>query len=242
MFVAHGPLHLLCSRRIGEAAVRPLKARRSVKGKPNRASPGPKPAGREAILKAAIVEFANKGFDGASTAGIARAAGVAQPLVHHHFESKEKLWLAVMETLFQRVEELGLRLVDDLAFVEPARQLEMVIRKFVLFTADAPELARIMVEEGAKPGPRLDLLVERFVRPISALFEPAYERGVEQGTLKALPKEALLFVVIGAASHLFTVPALAEALGLRDRSEPGGARAIADVVAEVVFRGLCRQP
>jgi hypothetical protein len=118
----------------------------------------------------------------------------------------------------------------------------MVIRKFVLFTAQVPELSRIMVREGATPGPRLDLLVERFIRPTSMLVEAAYESGVEQGTMKRLPKEELLLVVIGAASHLFTVPALAEALGVRDPHGHDRARAIADVVAEIVFRGLCRAP
>src|SRR5947208_3696369 len=45
-------------------------------------------AGRERILAAAIRSFSEVGYEGTTTAGLARDAGVTQPLVHHHFGSK----------------------------------------------------------------------------------------------------------------------------------------------------------
>ena len=42
-------------------------------------------------MKAAEVEFAAKGFDGARLAAIARASGTQQALIHHYFEDKEGL-------------------------------------------------------------------------------------------------------------------------------------------------------
>ena len=50
--------------------------------------------GRERILRAALEEFAIRGFDGTTTAAIARQAGVTQPLVHYHFTTKVALWQA----------------------------------------------------------------------------------------------------------------------------------------------------
>src|SRR4029079_10070922 len=44
--------------------------------------------------------FAEVGDTGATTAAIARRAGVTQPLVHHHFGSKEGLWQALVDELF----------------------------------------------------------------------------------------------------------------------------------------------
>src|SRR4051794_8205845 len=52
---------------------------------------------RERILAAALAEFAEHGFAGASPRAGATAAGVQHPLVSYHFESKEGLWRAVLE-------------------------------------------------------------------------------------------------------------------------------------------------
>ncbi|MFH1136557.1 MAG: TetR/AcrR family transcriptional regulator [Pseudomonadota bacterium] len=51
---------------------------------------------REAILTASEKMFINKGFDGATLGGIAKAAGVHQSLIHHYFGSKLDLYLEVM--------------------------------------------------------------------------------------------------------------------------------------------------
>ncbi|MEQ9814454.1 MAG: TetR/AcrR family transcriptional regulator [Azospirillaceae bacterium] len=50
---------------------------------------------RNAILDAAEAVFARHGYDGASLRAIANRAGVNQPLIHYHFESKDGLFRAV---------------------------------------------------------------------------------------------------------------------------------------------------
>lgn len=54
------------------------------------------PDTREAILDAARAAFAERGFDGASIRAIATSAGVDPALVHHYFETKDKLFLATV--------------------------------------------------------------------------------------------------------------------------------------------------
>jgi AcrR family transcriptional regulator len=49
---------------------------------------------REAVLEAAFAEFAQRGFDGASTDAIARAAGISQPYLFRLFRTKKELFLA----------------------------------------------------------------------------------------------------------------------------------------------------
>jgi len=50
---------------------------------------------RNAILDAAEAVFARHGYDGASLRAIAGRAGVNQPLIHYHFDSKDGLFRAV---------------------------------------------------------------------------------------------------------------------------------------------------
>lgn len=59
------------------------------RGRPPKSSRGD---AREAIAKAAVGEFAERGYDAASMRGIARRAGVDPSLVHHYFDSKAALF------------------------------------------------------------------------------------------------------------------------------------------------------
>jgi len=52
---------------------------------------------RAAILDAAETVFAEAGFAGASMRSIAQRAGVNQPLIHYHFESKDRLYAEVID-------------------------------------------------------------------------------------------------------------------------------------------------
>ncbi|MEM7445132.1 MAG: TetR/AcrR family transcriptional regulator [Pseudomonadota bacterium] len=51
---------------------------------------------RATILDAAETVFAEAGFAGASMRAIAQRAGVNQPLIHYHFESKDRLYAEVI--------------------------------------------------------------------------------------------------------------------------------------------------
>src|SRR4051795_12431615 len=56
--------------------------------------PGPK---RDAILRAAIDVFAERGFFNAQVADVARAAGVAAGTVYLYFRSKDDLLISIFE-------------------------------------------------------------------------------------------------------------------------------------------------
>jgi len=49
---------------------------------------------REAILEAALFEFADRGLDGTSTDDIARRAGISQPYLFRLFGTKKELFMA----------------------------------------------------------------------------------------------------------------------------------------------------
>lgn len=58
---------------------------------------------REQVLEAAIREFAEAGYEAASTAAIAKRAGISQPYIYALFPSKEDLFLAVHDRVQGRV-------------------------------------------------------------------------------------------------------------------------------------------
>src|SRR5258708_25003685 len=58
---------------------------------------------RGAILDAAIAEFAERGFEGASIRAIADRLGLQHPLITYHFRSKDLLWRAAAEHAFAQI-------------------------------------------------------------------------------------------------------------------------------------------
>ena len=60
---------------------------------------------RSAVLRAAEKLFSRRGYSGTSMRDIARTSGVSQPLIHHHFGSKQDLYAAVRQRAIDRVRE-----------------------------------------------------------------------------------------------------------------------------------------
>ncbi len=58
---------------------------------------------RERLLAEAQRLFAQRGFGGATTADIARHAGVAEGSIYHHFKDKKALFMACVEPLVEEV-------------------------------------------------------------------------------------------------------------------------------------------
>jgi AcrR family transcriptional regulator len=58
---------------------------------------------REAVLQAALVEFARGGLEGTSTEKIAHRAGISQPYLFRLFPTKKALFVASVELCFNRV-------------------------------------------------------------------------------------------------------------------------------------------
>jgi AcrR family transcriptional regulator len=58
---------------------------------------------REAVLEAALTEFAARGLDGTSTEDVARRAGISQPYLFRLFPTKKALFLSLVGRCFGRV-------------------------------------------------------------------------------------------------------------------------------------------
>ncbi|RLB32356.1 MAG: TetR/AcrR family transcriptional regulator, partial [Deltaproteobacteria bacterium] len=65
---------------------------------------------KEALVRTAARLFAERGYEGTTTAGIAREAGVTEPLIYYHFTGKEDLFNYILEraaeTYSERLETL----------------------------------------------------------------------------------------------------------------------------------------
>jgi TetR/AcrR family transcriptional regulator len=188
-------------------------------------------ATRERILEAASEAFAEKGFLGASTREIARRAATNQGLITYHFRSKEELWRAAADRIF---EGLGARLVGRLGTPEhgdPRERAREAIREYVRFAAARPALFRLMVDEGKVADDRMNWLVDVHLRP---RFE-AISRGLMQaaGIDETLLPHAF-YALVGAASLIFAVAPECRRLTGLDPETHGAIETHADFVARLM--------
>src|SRR5579871_5185787 len=94
---------------------------------------------RTQILQAALEQFADHGFSGATIKGIAAAAKLQSPaLIYWYFPTKEALFQAVVETYVP-----VLRLIQEPALPDrpPAEVLPLLARAF-LAGAERPQTQR----------------------------------------------------------------------------------------------------
>lgn len=202
--------------------MREKTAKSRPRGRPGKARP--------ALLKAAIREFAQKGFEGATTAGIARRAKSQQPLVHHHFGSKEELFRLVLDTLFDELREGILPAPGEPA--DPAA----VVRRFVLFTARRPDLARIWIIESARGGRHAEYVIEKHIRPLTELVTRLISDATRAGALPDVDPLKLVYALQGLASYPFLVPEQVRRISRVDASSVEFAESYADVVLSLLYR------
>jgi len=69
---------------------------------------------KEAVLEAALVEFAEKGYAGTSTEDIAARAGISQPYLFRLFGTKKGLYIASVSRCFRETLELFQRAAEGL--------------------------------------------------------------------------------------------------------------------------------
>jgi TetR/AcrR family transcriptional regulator len=190
------------------------------------------------ILEAAIALFSRQGFEGTSTTEIGLAAGVAQSVVLYHYSSKDELWHASMDRLFERVHAEFRRdrnVLQDLSSID---RLKVWIRQLVFTSAAHPELGRVIMSEGTVGGPRLKWLIGRHLGADYELYERHFRKAMEDGAIRKYPTLPLTILVHAAASMLFNLNSLVEAVYGRSPFDAEVIADQADMVVDVVFNGL----
>ncbi len=100
---------------------------------------------KENILQAAIIEFSQKGFNGASTQGIAARAGLKKSQLHYYIEDKESLYYQVLDTIFSSWDAL-FEYNEERGDTPEKTLTEYITQKFE-FAVTYPELSRVFTME-----------------------------------------------------------------------------------------------
>ncbi|MGC2518822.1 MAG: TetR/AcrR family transcriptional regulator [Burkholderiales bacterium] len=142
-------------------------------------------ANRASIVRAAIDEFASRGFKGASMDAIAARTRTTRAMINYYFGSKEKIYIAVLEHVYAQIRQAESLL--DLEHLPPAD----AIRRIVQFTFDYylanQGFVRLVVAENQAQGRHLkkSSAMRSLNRPIIETLARVIERGQAEGEFRA---------------------------------------------------------
>src|SRR5438067_9463876 len=206
------------------------RSKNSGRQKPNGAGRAEKSvARREAILAAALDEFAAQGFAATRLDDVARRAGVAKGTIYLHFRDKEALFQDLVRSVLSPL----VGMLETIAQTDaPLRVLaERIVDVFVdeIYSTRRKDVIRLIITEG----PRFPKLAEfyyrevlsRVIRAMRGLLRHAIDRG-------ELDNEAIL-----RFPQLLVAPGLVAIIwsGLFDRFEPLDVRALMHAHLDLLF-------
>ena len=134
---------------------------------------------RTSLLQAALVCFADHGFDGTSMRMIAEKAGRPLSLLSHYFRNKEGLYLEVFKHIFETsAPHLGAPPAQDLDAAGAIRLLREQIH--FMYQQAAPDAvaarplqdhrARLWLREFRAPRPSLHPIIKEYLSPAADLI------------------------------------------------------------------------
>jgi AcrR family transcriptional regulator len=165
-------------------------------------------ATRDALIAAARVLFAERGYAAVGTEEIVRAAGVTRGALYHHFDGKRDLF----EAVYERIEiELAQRIAAGALSAGATEPLEAMRAGAEMFlrAATEPEAQRIVLLDG----PSVlgwDRWREIATEHGLGLIEATLQAAIEAGAIAEQPVRPLAHVLMGALDEAAMLVARAE--------------------------------
>jgi AcrR family transcriptional regulator len=155
---------------------------------------------RAALLDTACRVFSRCSYHGATTAEIAREAGITEPILYRHFESKQALYLACIDEAWARVRETWERTVAGEP--DPRAWMPALATAFFELREQRSPVASLWLHALAEGGdePEIRKFLRRHLRDVhefvAGILRSCQEAGVVPADRDARA-EAWIFVAVG---------------------------------------------
>jgi AcrR family transcriptional regulator len=174
-----------------------------AKKKPTRGRPSGRVATREKILRAAIDVFAGNGFAGGRVEKISKAANSTDRMIYYYFGSKERLFVAVLETIYKELGDAEAAL--DLSGLSAEHALREIIRFTWNHYLTHPEMLTLLSNENLHQGRHLSRSkrVKELSFPLLAILSGVLARGVRQRTFRPNIDATDLYIAMCSLGYFY---------------------------------------
>jgi TetR/AcrR family transcriptional regulator len=189
------------------------------------------------ILARGLAAFAELGYEGASVRELARRLGVSHNFINDRYGSKDLFWRAVIDrSLAAQVARLGA--VLNISGEDEQARLRNLVHAFHQANVAEPDLARILQYESARGGQRLEYVFQRYLVPVREAVAPLVQSLVEQGRVRPIPIDVMVYAVVAMNSVNAEVP-FVSLLGDTFATDPRG---FARMLGDILLDGLVIDP
>ena len=138
---------------------------------------------RDRVLQVAQALFAERGYRGTSLRDIAKRIGIKAPSLLHHFPSKQQLYLAVLDKMFESLEDAA----NAIAWGHGSRQERMrqAVADAIDFIASHSDFVRIMWKEMADESGVGRQVLKRRLPPLFSTAVNFIFRGQREGEFRS---------------------------------------------------------
>jgi AcrR family transcriptional regulator len=138
---------------------------------------------RLALVETAVRVFSEGSYRGTTTAEIARAAGVSEPILYRHFASKRDLYLAALDHVWEKTRAVWVAALAESPDVRTA--LETVGRGHFAVRDCKHQMSELWVQalSEASEDPELRKHLRRHMREVHDFFADLIRRGQAEGVL-----------------------------------------------------------
>src|SRR6202047_2570382 len=157
---------------------------------------------RASILNAAIAEFAERGFEGASIRAIADRLGLQHPLITYHYPSKDILWRAAAEHAFAQIRAGWDISAPENSDLPPLARLREEYTTLFRYTVAFPEFHRFMRQQALTNNPRLKWVAETVLAPLLERLLPQIIEAQKQGLLPAVDPILFHYMMVSLTATL----------------------------------------
>ena len=160
---------------------------------------------RDAILKAAEEEFAERGFRGARSQNIADRAGVSKRLAFYHFRSKQGLYQEVLERALTR---LGEMMADSVTSSEkPKERLEIFIHQLFSYLASNPNWPPLIIRHLIDDPAQARANAHKYLKPLVDSGRDLIARDIAAGALHNVdPLQMMISILVEVLGYFLLVP------------------------------------
>jgi TetR/AcrR family transcriptional regulator len=190
------------------------------------------------ILEAAESVFAEAGFNGATTAEIARRAAIPKANLHYYFNTKEELYQQVLTGIVNT----WLHTADEIrADAEPASALAHYIAAKIELARERPIPSRVFANELIHGAPHLGKYLATDLRTWVETKVKVIRGWIAAGKMREVDPKHLLFM-IWASTQTYADFASQIAAVLGREPTPQDYKAVARQMTEIILRGCGLPP
>lgn len=159
----------------------------------------PAPARREQILDVSVQVFAQRGFHATSMNDVADAAGVTKPVLYQHFDSKQDLYLALLDEAGTRLRNAVRKAVADAT--SGKQQTELGFKAYFRWVAEDHDAFLLLFGSRASRDEESTVAIRRITAEAAQAIAPFIAADIE-GEHQEMLAHGLVGLAEGVSRHL----------------------------------------